>query len=205
MSTSGGRTRSRPLHVYLLCVIASVAYSCVVLVVLTWRDLHAPPPDAGPSAVQGVAAVNESELLCAPVRAARTLLVEVPFTQHDVDSLELALSLWERAWPCYSQLRPPWRPDLVFGFNGNLSEPRHDALRERVLSLTSRRVVRECFGVVSVESAFLSGVADTYDKRRLDANWTAGPNNLFFHFLRDVAASRGYRSVPGTARAGRPP
>ena len=28
--------------------------------------------------------------------------------------------------------------------------------------------------------------------RRLDANWTVGPNNLFYQFI-EVAARRGYR------------
>ena len=33
---------------------------------------------------------------------------------------------------------------------------------------------------------------DTYDKQRLDANWTLGPNNLFFHFLQ-TSVDRRYR------------
>ena len=43
-----------------------------------------------------------------------------------------------------------------------------------------------------LESAFLSGTDDTYDKNRLDSNWTLGPNNLFWHFL-EKASADGYR------------
>ena len=63
-------------------------------------------------------------------------------------------------------------------------------MRARLDALLARRVVRECFGRVSAESAYLSGIDDTYDKRRRNANWTVGPNNLFFHFL-ETAARRG--------------
>ena len=52
-------------------------------------------------------------------------------------------------------------------------------------------MLRECFGRVALESAYLSGSDDLYDKRRLDSNWTQGPNNLFYHFL-DSAARGGY-------------
>ena len=55
----------------------------------------------------------------------------------------------------------------------------------------ARPVLRECFGRVALESAYLSGSDDLYDKRRLDSNWTQGPNNLFYHFL-DSAARGGY-------------
>ena len=126
-------------------------------------------------------------LLCLP-SAPRALLVEVPFTQHDVASLEFAVDLWERMWPCYAPPLRPSRPDLVLAFNGNLSEPRLSDAAARVRALLSRRVVHECFGAVSVESAHLSGAEDVYDKRRLDANWTVGPNNLFFKFLYQSAA-----------------
>ena len=47
----------------------------------------------------------------------------------------------------------------------------------------------ECFGDVRLESAYLTGFDDTYDKQRLDANWTLGPNNIFWHFLERAAAS----------------
>ena len=133
-----------------------------------------------------------SGLLCMPASAPRTLLVEVPFTHVDAAALELTVALWEQVWPCYRPPLRPTRPDLVLAFNGNLSEPAHGPLRARLSALLERRVIRECFGTASVESACLSGDADTYDKRRLNANWTVGPNNLFFHF-RDVAVARGYQ------------
>jgi len=133
-------------------------------------------------------------LMCLPSGSPRTLLVEVPFTAGDVPSLELSVGLWERTWPCQA---PPstglhTRPDLVFGFNGNMSEERHAAARARVHRLMRRPVLQECFAEVRLESAFLSGTDDTYDKNRLDSNWTLGPNNLFWHFL-EKAAARGYR------------
>ena len=81
------------------------------------------------------------------------------------------------------------RPDLLLGFNGNLSNYAHVA---RLDSILARRVVRECFGRVGAESAYLSGGEDTYDKQRRHANWTVGPNNLFVHSL-EAAARRGYR------------
>ena len=86
---------------------------------------------------------------------------------------------------------PAVAPHLVFGFNANISEPQHAAARARVEALMARPVLRECFGRVALESAYLSGSDDLYDKRRLDSNWTQGPNNLFYHFL-DSAARGGY-------------
>eukprot|EP00966_Prymnesium_polylepis_P247379 5720283-Prymnesium_polylepis.1 len=126
------------------------------------------------------------------MRASRTLLVEVPFTQFDVPSLEVAVSLWEWAWPCHRAPLTPSRPDLVFAFNGNISDPRHEGSRSRVLALARRPVISTCFGDVTLESANLLGSEDIYDKRRLSANWTVGPNNLFFKLLHQSAAA-GYR------------
>ena len=104
--------------------------------------------------------------------------------------------LWEQVWPCHRGplhgQPPPSRPDLVLGFNGNLSEPAHAILRGRLAALVARRAITECFGAVTIESAYLTGVDDTYDKQRLDANWTLGPNNLFFHFLQ-TSVDRRYR------------
>ena len=130
--------------------------------------------------------------LCKPTTRKRTLLVEVPFTQADVTSIEVAVSHWERAWPCSRATIAPTRPDLIFAFNANISEARYTDERARMSAVMQRPVVRACFGSVVLESAFLIGVDDTYDKRRLNANWTMGPNNLFFLFLR-AAAARGYR------------
>ena len=130
-------------------------------------------------------------LLCLPTTAPRNLLVEIPFTASDVAALELTVGLWERTWPCYRPPLRPSRPHLVFGFNANISEPQHAAARARVEALMARPVLRECFGRVALESAYLSGSDDLYDKRRLDSNWTQGPNNLFYHFL-DSAARGGY-------------
>ena len=124
--------------------------------------------------------------------ALRTLLVEVPFTQFDVPSLEVSVSLWELSWPCHRAPLVPSRPDLVFAFNGNISDPSHAGSRARVLALMRRPVVSDCFGSIRLESAYLFGSDDTYDKRRLNANWTVGPNNLFFKFLYRAAAE-GYR------------
>ena len=85
-------------------------------------------------------ASSAAGLLCLPDGVPRTLLVEVPFTAGDVPSLELSVGLWERAWPCQT---PPTaglhsRPDLVFGFNGNISEARHAEARARVQRLMRR-------------------------------------------------------------------
>ena len=96
-------------------------------------------------------------LLCLPSGLPRTLLVEVPFTARDVPSLELSVGLWERTWPCHT---PPntglhSRPDLVFGFNGNISEERHATVRARVQRLMRRPVLLECFAEVRLEIAFL--------------------------------------------------
>ena len=147
--------------------------------------------DASPSPEHGASAAG---LLCLPDGIPRTLLVEVPFTVGDVPSLELSVGLWERTWPCQT---PPAaglhsRPDLVFAFNSNISEPRYAAARARVRRLMRRPVLLECFGDVRLESAYLTGFDDTYDKQRLDANWTLGPNNIFWHFL-ERAADDGYR------------
>ncbi len=80
----------------------------------------------------------------------------------------------------------------MLAFNGNLSEPRFAHLRSHLSRLIRRPVISECFGRATIESAYLSGIADTYDKRQLNADWTLGPNNLFFHF-RDLAFARGYQ------------
>ena len=175
---------TRPRGLYALCILGCAVY-CWLNIMLLWRT-------GTNGAASTTAAVKMTGRLCWPSAHERTLLVEIPFTRFDAAALELTVNLWEQVWPCYRSPLRPSRPDLVFGFNGNLSERQHDALRAQILGLADRAVVRECFGRVSVESAGLSGIADTYDKRRLDANWTVGPNNLFVHFLRR-ATWRGYR------------
>ena len=184
------RRRTRIPRLYACCICVSAVYVATVILLAVRATLskHLVSTDNRPS----LACVNNAEFLCLQTTQPRTLLVEVPFTKHDIQSLELTVALWRQTWPCYRAPLTPSRPDLVFGFNGNLSDPDHRALRERLAVLTSQPVILECFGQVSVESACLSGIGDTYDKRRLDANWTAGPNNLFFHFM-DVAINRGYR------------
>ena len=182
------RTRCWPgsaRSLYRVCLYASCAYFTAAAGLLWLRGISTPPVAAELSPSKG------GPLLCAPVRSPRSLLVEIPFTRSDIVALELTVALWERHWPCYT-LRSPSRPDLLVGFNGNISASAHAGLRARLYALLARRVVRECFGRVTVESAYLTGVEDTYDKRRRDANWTLGPNNLFVHFL-EVAAWRGYR------------
>ena len=174
-----------------VCVCCSVIYVLLILVLLYWRRSNFTADPINSSRVVEPAAALVSGLLCLPPRRPKTLLVEIPFTTNDIGSLELTVGLWEHKWPCYqapngSAAPKPAapRPDLVLGFNGNLSEPAHMLLRRRLAALAARRVVTECFGHITVESAHLSGTDDTYDKRRLDANWTLGPNKLFFHFLR---------------------
>ena len=179
-----------------LCVAAVTTYvSCFGLLVwhgasnVQWRSgrtapavpLASPQPPAPPA-----------PLCRAPASSSRTLLVEIPFTKADVSSLEISVALWERTWPCYRAPAVPSRPDLVLAFNSNMSEPRYAAIHARVQGLLARPVVRECFGAVSLESACLSADEDLYDKRRLSANWTVGPNNLFAKFL-ELAVARGYK------------
>ena len=190
-----------------LCAVAVVAYFLIILALLYSRGLISSNATWATSSVASDAATTQPAVaasvrpadsaaaasggqLCLPARTPRPLLVEMPFTAADVPSLDILISLWEHHWPCYQPPLQPSRPDLVLGFNGNLSEPAHARLRSRLTSLITRRVVRECFGRVSLESAYLSGVDDTYDKQRLNANWTVGPNNLFFHFLH-ASSSRG--------------
>ena len=155
--------------------------------------LVARPPMSNVPTLDSEKQLDSFGLRCLPLRRPRTLLVEVPFTSHDLPSLEIALGeLWEGSWPCYQPPLQPSRPDLVLAFNGNLSDPAHAELRARLRTLTARPVIRSCFDRVTIESAYLSGVYDMYDKRRLSANWTVGPNRLFLHFL-EAAASRRYR------------
>jgi hypothetical protein len=130
--------------------------------------------------------------VCRKEPAERSLLLEVPFTASEMDALELSLGLWTRVWPCRQPQLPAGRPDLMFAFNGNLSDARHGALRARLAQLLSAPVLAACFGSVMVESAGLSQAEDVYDKKRLAANWTVGPNNLF-DFAVATAASHGYR------------
>ena len=191
--SSGGRSgclsKAALLVVVALGLVAlqgRLAYYSTSLPIYPRRTADSSAKSAGGSAAAG--------LLCLPAGSPRTLLVEVPFTAGDVPSLELSVGLWERTWPCQT---PPSagrhsRPDLVFGFNGNISEERHAAARARVQRLMRRPVLQECFAEVRLESAFLSGTDDTYDKNRLDSNWTLGPNNLFWHFL-EKASTDGYR------------
>lgn len=177
-----------------LCLYASILYVLVAASFFWWRGVPAPPAPsvaiAGPSDSLVITDMHSAPL-CLTTHMPHTLLLEIPFTRSDIGALEATISLWEFSWPCYT-LRQPSRPDLVVGFNGNISEASNAGLRAQLDALLARRVVRECFGRVSVESAYLSGVADTYDKRRRSANWTVGPNNLFVHFL-ELAARRGYR------------
>ena len=175
----------------LLCWAAALVPLVLVVPVFHGRRLalrsRSPPRQLAPVDVDKL----PPGLLCLPTTAPRNLLVEIPFTASDVAALELTVGLWERTWPCYRPPLRPSRPHLVFGFNANISEPQHAAARARVEALMARPVLRECFGRVALESAYLSGSDDLYDKRRLDSNWTQGPNNLFYHFL-DSAARGGY-------------
>jgi hypothetical protein len=79
----------------------------------------------------------------------------------------------------------------MYVFNGDLSQPQHDGLRRRLRTLLTSPVLTACFGSVSVASASLSEAEDVYDKRRLHANWTVGPNRLF-DFAVATAAAEGY-------------
>jgi hypothetical protein len=189
-ATSPSKQKRSSSLLYRTCLCGSVVYCCVVAALFWSRTsgTQAYSPVSGTA----LALLDEEnpEALCLAARQPKSLLVEVPFTQSDAASLEIAVSLWEQTWPCYR--KQPSRPDLLLAFNGNLSEPDHAGLMSRLRAVTARRVIRECFGRVTIESAYLSGADDTYDKRRLTANWTVGPNNLFVHFL-ELAAARGYR------------
>jgi len=79
----------------------------------------------------------------------------------------------------------------MYVFNGDLSQPQHEGLNSRLRKLFTSPVLTACFGSVSVVSARLSDVEDVYDKRRLHANWTVGPNRLF-DFAVATAAAQGY-------------
>ena len=126
----------------LVALQGRLAYYSTSLPIYPRRATDSSAKPAGGSAAAG--------LLCLPDGLPRTLLVEVPFTAGDVSSLELSVGLWERMWPCQT---PPnaglhSRPDLVFGFNGNISEERHAAVRARVQRLMRRPVLLECFAEV---------------------------------------------------------
>ena len=170
-----------------LCAAAVLSYIVCFGLLLRHRVDHSVGWQSGRSPPQ---APTRALRLCRPFTGRQMLLVEIPFTTADVRSLEISAATWETTWPCTGFA--PFRPDLLLAFNGNISEPRHKSIRERVEKVLTRPVVRQCFGHATVESACLSVENDVYDKRRLNANWTIGPNNLFFHFLR-AAASRGYK------------
>jgi hypothetical protein len=172
---------------------ALLAATFVALVVLSGLPILVwlVSPPRLPGRPQFHAPEEPIDSLCRLPATDRSLLVEVPFTASEVESLELHLRLWTRLWPCYRPARPGRRPDLMYVFNGDLSQPRHDALRRRLRKLFTSPVLTACFGSVSVASASLSEADDVYDKRRLHANWTVGPNRLF-DFAVATAAAQGY-------------
>jgi len=182
------RANLRPL-VFFACVAVSAVHCTAVARLLLRVRYEDGGKTSALSAEKGADPARSR--LCRPARTRRKLVVEIPFTGRDVPSLEVAVALWDQFWPCYQPPLRPLRPDLILGFNGNLSDRKHATTRIRLAAIAGRPAVQACFGRVSIESAYLSGATDTYDKRRVDANWTVGPNNLFFYFL-DLAIARGY-------------
>ena len=140
----------RASTLYRLCFTASALYAGTVFVLLWSRGSlnHTFLSSMGRRAsadAAGDVALQVPGQLCLPTRESRVLLVEVPFTTFDIGSLETSVALWEQVWPCHRGplhgQPPPSRPDLVLGFNGNLSEPAHAILRGRLAALVARRAI----------------------------------------------------------------